>query len=213
MENGQYADLLGMMLNGEKEELLEWIDEAIKNKTSPEELAAVLTKHMSELGNVWENGNIFLPEVIMAVSIFELAFQKIEKLLPSLKKEEAVKLGMILGTVEGDVHSLGKDIVKLVLKNGGIKIIDLGINVKADVFVKEAIDQKIPIIGLSALMTTTLGKQRDVVENFVKLGMREKVKIIVGGAPVTQEWADEIGADAYAANAFEALRKIKLLMA
>lgn len=210
MENGQCIDLLGIMLKGEKEKLLEWIDDAIENKISPEKIATVLTKHMSDLGNVWENGSIYLPEVIMAVSIFELAFQKIEKLLPS--KEETANIGMILGTVEGDVHSLGKDIVKLVLKSGGIKIIDLGINVKADVFVKTANEHKIPIIGLSALMTTTLVKQRDVIDNFVKLGMREKVKIIVGGAPVTQEWADKIGADAYAANAFEALRKIKLLM-
>jgi len=210
MENEQYMDLLGIMLKGEKEKLLEWIDDAIENKTSPEKLATVLTKHMSELGNVWESGSIFLPEVIMAVSIFELAFQKIEKLLPS--KKETTNIGMILGTVEGDVHSLGKDIVKLVLKSGGIKVIDLGTNVKADVFVKTLNEHNIPIVGLSALMTTTLVKQRDVIDNFVKLGMREKVKVIVGGAPVTQEWADKIGADAYAANAFEALRKIKLLM-
>jgi len=199
------------MLKGEKEKLLEWIDDAIENKTSPEKLATVLTKHMSELGNVWESGSIFLPEVIMAVSIFELAFQKIEKLLPP-KKEETANIGMILGTVEGDVHSLGKDIVKLVLKSGGIKVIDLGTNVKANVFVKTVNEYNIPIIGLSALMTTTMVKQKDVIDNFVKLGMREKVKVIVGGAPVTQEWADKIGADAYAANAFEALRKIRFLM-
>jgi dimethylamine corrinoid protein len=210
MENGQYTDLLGIMLKGEKEKLLEWIDDAIENKTSPEELADVLTKNMSELGNVWESGNIFLPEIIMAVSIFESAFQKIEKLLPP--KEETANIGIMLGTVEGDVHSLGKDIVKLVLKSGGITVFDLGINVKADVFVKAVNERNIRIIGLSALMTTTMTKQRDVIDKFVKLGIREKVKIIVGGAPVTQEWADKIGADAYAANAFESLRKIRILM-
>jgi methanogenic corrinoid protein MtbC1 len=210
MNSREEIDLLGIMLRGEKEKLLEWIDNAIANETGPDHLANILTKHMSDLGNVWEKGDVYLPEVIMAASIFELALQKIKKLLPS--KVETSNAAMILGTVEGDVHSLGKDIVKLVLQSGGIKTIDLGINVKADVFVTAVNEYKIPIIGLSALMTTTLAKQRDVIDNFVRLGMREKVKIIVGGAPVTQEWADKIGADAYAANAFEALRKIKLLM-
>lgn len=210
MENDQYVDLLAFMLKGEKEKVLKWVDESIKCNMTSEKLINLLAEEMAKLGTLWEGGSIFLPEVIIAVKVFETATNRLEELFPH--KDEGTSNIFVLGTVEGDVHNLGKDIVKMVLRSGGIKVVDLGINVKADLFIHALKKHNSSTLGLSALMTTTLAKQREVINKLIDTGLKDRIRVIVGGAPVTQEWADKIGADAYGANAFDALRKVRLFM-
>jgi methanogenic corrinoid protein MtbC1 len=139
--------------------------------------------------------------------------QGVEILKPLLKKSQPSKsLGTaVIGTVFGDLHDLGKNLVSLMWSVSGFSVIDLGTNVSADAFL-EAIDENNPVIlGLSSLLTTTMLQQQKVIEALTAANVRQNVKVMVGGAPVTESWADEIGADAYAKDAADALAKAKKL--
>jgi methylmalonyl-CoA mutase cobalamin-binding domain/chain len=131
----------------------------------------------------------------------------------SRRREERRGLGVVvLGTVEGDIHDIGKNLVAAMLFAGGFEVIDLGKDVPTEEFIKKAKEVKADIVGASALLTTTIPMQREIIKALAKEGIRDKVKVIVGGAPVTQEWADEIGADGYGADAVEAVKLAKNLL-
>jgi methylmalonyl-CoA mutase cobalamin-binding domain/chain len=119
---------------------------------------------------------------------------------------------IIMGTVKGDIHDIGKKIVATFLKLNGFDVFDIGMNVDANEFIKSAIQEKADIIGLSALLTTTMNEQTNIIRELENRGLRERFKVLVGGAPVTQEWADEISADAYGGDAIDAVKKVKLLL-
>jgi len=129
------------------------------------------------------------------------------------KGEASKKLGVIVnGTVEGDVHDIGKSIVSTMLQSAGFEVHDIGRDVPLQNFIDKAKETNAQMIGLSALMTTTLAGQKDVIEMLKEQGMRDKIKVMVGGAPATQTWADKIGADCYAENASEAVTRAKELL-
>jgi len=171
-----------------------------------------LSNGIKRLGEMYENGEAFLPELIMGAEIMKRAIEIVKPELEK-RKEERKKLGRVmLATVEGDVHDIGKNLVALMLWINGFEIIDLGVDVPKEEIVKKVRELKPDVLGLSALLTTTLLEQKKVIEELEKNGLRKNVKIIVGGAPVNEEWARKIGADSYAPDAVKAVDKVKEIL-
>ena len=166
---------------------------------------------LKKLGDLWEAEQIYLPEIIMANETIQQAFKI---LTPHLKKgQQRSNLGtVVIATIEGDIHSIGKTIVGSVLNFSGFEVVDLGADVRVETIIDEAVKNKADVIGISALLTTTMTGQKKVIEQLKERGMRDQFRIIIGGAPVTQEWAEKCGADGYAADAFEAVKIVKKLL-
>lgn len=155
---------------------------------------------------------MFVPQILLASEAFEAAIAILTANM-SESERNSTKLGkVIVHTVQGDIHDVGKNIVKTMLTASGFEVIDLGRDVPVDEVVKKAIELKVDIITGSALMTTTMPAQRDIIKALEEEGVRDKIKCMFGGAPVSQEWVDKIGADAYGESAAEAISKAKELM-
>jgi corrinoid protein of di/trimethylamine methyltransferase len=177
-------------------------------------LEAGMAVAMFDLGEMWKRGEVFLPEVVASAEVFKRCNAIVEPVLLAQKDpgEEANAL-VLLATVKGDLHDLGKNMVGAMLRTSGFDVHDLGKDVSADRII-EAIEELRPtIVGLSALLTTTVPYQETVIRKLESAGVRDRVAIMVGGAPVTPEWADKIGADGYANNAPEAVEIAKKLVA
>ena len=160
---------------------------------------------MNIIGEKFKNNEIFVPEVLVAARAMK---QGADILKPYLAQEGAVSVGKVcIGTVKGDLHDIGKNLVKMMMEGKGLEVIDLGTDVSAETFVKTAIEQDCQIISCSALLTTTMSVMADVVKAAEEAGIRDKVKIMVGGAPVNQAFCDEIGADCYTVDAASAADK------
>lgn len=165
---------------------------------------------MNDVGTLFERGKLFLPHVMMAADAMTAGVESLKDLMPESTGSAA---GVIVnGTVEGDVHDIGKAIVSTMLQSSGFEVHDIGRDVPIKNFIDKAKEVNANMIGISALMTTTLQGQKDVIDLLVEEGMRENVKVMIGGAPATQAWADKIGADCYAENASEAVAKAKELL-
>ena len=160
-----------------------------------------LSKGMFEVGNRFESGEAFLPELLMAAETFKAGMEVIDPVIKAQGNKRKIKGTVVLGSVKGDVHDLGKDIVKTVLGIHGFDVIDVGVDVSSLIFIEEAKKNNADIIALSAIMTTTMQYQKEVVDMLRDMGMRDDYKVIVGGGPVSQEWCDQIGADGYGATA------------
>ncbi|WP_319506190.1 dimethylamine corrinoid protein MtbC [uncultured Methanolobus sp.] len=166
---------------------------------------------MNEVGVLFERGKLFLPHVMMAAGAMEAGVSLLEADLP--KDAVSKKLGVIVnGTVEGDVHDIGKSIVSTMLQSAGFEVHDIGRDVPLQDFIDKIKETNADMVGMSALMTTTLPGQKEVIEMLKEQGLRDKVKVMVGGAPATENWAAKIGADCYAENASEAVTKAKELL-
>jgi 5-methyltetrahydrofolate--homocysteine methyltransferase len=174
----------------------------------PLEIAnSILLPALNEVGIKFNNKEYFLPQVILAAEAAQIAFSKIKSRLTN----SGFSAGkVILATVKGDVHDIGKNIVAAVLESHGFEVIDLGKNISAEVIVKKAIEQNVPVVGLSALMTTTMLEMEGVVKQRTAQG--GKFKIMLGGAPLTEKFTREISADAYAKDAVEAAAVVKRLI-
>ncbi len=160
-----------------------------------------LSRGMGIVGDRFESGEAFLPELLMAGDTFKASM---EILTPALEKKKAKiesKGRMVLASVMGDVHDLGKDIVRTMMEISGFEVVDLGVDVSSLTIIEEAKKVNADLIGLSAIMTTTMQYQREVVEMLKDMNLRDRFKVLVGGGPVNQAWADEIGADGYGATA------------
>lgn len=175
------------------------IDEGIP---AQEILEKGLLDGMSIIGEKFKNNEVFVPEVLIAAR----AMNQGVALLKPLLAEAGVKASgkVCIGTVQGDLHDIGKNLVKLMLEGKGLEVIDLGTDVSPETFVKTAVEQNCQIICCSALLTTTMGVMADVVKAAEAAGIRDKVKIMIGGAPVNQAFCDQIGADAYTSDAASA---------
>ena len=185
---------------------LETTEHLLAAGVEPQEILEVgMTAALLELGERWKRGDAFLPEVIAAAAIFEKCNEHVEPVLLA-KADRKVSDKFVVATVKGDLHDLGKNIVAAMLKTVGMEIHDLGKNVPTETIVEAVRELKPRFVGLSALLTTTMPEQQTVIEALEEAGLRSRVKVLVGGAPVTQEWADRIGADGYAPNAPEAIR-------
>jgi corrinoid protein of di/trimethylamine methyltransferase len=172
-----------------------------------------LMKGLLNIGGKWAKGEAFITEVMLAANAFKAGLDILEPKLTQKGKRLETLGKVVMGTVQGDIHDIGKSIVAAMLKATGFEVQDLGVDVPSEKFVEAVKKYQPHIVGMSALLTTSMLEQRKVVDELRGAGLRDKVKIIVGGAPVTKAWAEEIGADAYGEDAFEAVNKTKLLVA
>ena len=169
------------------------------------------TAGMTRVGDLFDREETTLPAVLVAA---EAMTQAIEILGPHIPKESEVesKGTIVIGTIEGDIHEIGKRIVGTMLKVSGFEVVDLGRDVPVNVFVEKARDLNVDLVGSSSLMTTTMGGQKILEDELRKAGIRDQLKTIVGGAATTQTWADKIGADCYAEDSKDAVRKVAELI-
>lgn len=170
-----------------------------------------MIKAMEEIGNRFQNQKAFVPELLMAARAMK---GSLDLLKPHLQGENTVIIGkIVIGTVAGDLHDIGKNLVASMFEGCGFEVVNLGVNISAAKFIEAVKSEKPDILCLSALLTTTMTNMRDVIQALEKEGLRDKVKVMVGGAPVNQMFADEIGADGYTPNANAAVIKAKELLA
>jgi corrinoid protein of di/trimethylamine methyltransferase len=171
-----------------------------------------LSPAIKEVGDRFERGEAFLPQLIMAADAMTAAVGVLEKEISKEKLETTIKGRIVLGTVKGDIHNIGKNIVGIMLKASGYDVIDLGIEVEPSKFIDEAEKSNAHMIGASALMTFTASNMKVITEYMEMEGVRNKYKLIFGGGPLTESWAKEMGADAYAPDAVKAVEVINKLM-
>lgn len=209
IETTQIAEIIGRAKMKELKPLPSLVKEAVEGGTDANEILSLgILKGMETVGEKFKNEELYLPEVMLTAKIVK---ECISILKPYLSTEGASSMGRIcIGTVEGDNHDIGKNIVKIMLESKGFEVIDLGTNVPASAFVNTALEKDCCIIALSALLTTTMPKMKEVIE--LSKIQNCPAKIMVGGAPVTKEFALEIGANAYASDAAEAAEKAALLV-
>ena len=173
-------------------------------------LDEALLPGMEVVGQRMRDAEIFIPEVLLSARVMQGC---LDLLRPQMEGEGQAGLGcVVIGTVEGDLHDIGKNLVSMLLQGAGFTVVNLGTGVSAEAFVAAAREHGADLIGMSALLTTTLPRMAETIAALKEAGLRDSVKVMVGGAPVTQAWADEIGADGYGANAGMAVEKAKELM-
>ena len=191
------------LLAGNLEEIQRLTKEALSAGTTPQDiLEQGLRPAMETLGERFSRGEAFLPELLVAAETMKASM---EVLQPAIVRDGvAPKATMLLGTVEGDIHDIGKNLVKMMFEGAGYKVIDLDINVKADKFLEAYHKEKPDLVGLSALLTNTIGLMEKVIQTIREYD--PKAKFIIGGAPVNQEFCDRVGADGYAPDAGEAVK-------
>lgn len=185
--------------------------QALKDGAQPLEiLNAGIVAGIEEAGRLWKANQYFLPDVIMAAEAFNTAMAVVE---PALAGAQALKTGRyLIGTVAGDMHNLGKSIVIAMLRGAGFEVIDLGVDVPIKTILDKVGELKPDILGLGCYMSTTMVEMRQVIESLQTQGLRERVKVMVGGVPLSQAFADEIGADAWGADALDAVAKARKLV-
>ncbi len=201
------------IVKADMETAKEAAQEVIQGKVDPiEAIDKGLSKGMDIMGERFSKMEAFLPELIMAAQTFDMVMEILEPEIAA-QKRKVIKAGTILiGTVKGDVHSIGKNIVTTVLKTGGLDVHDLGVDVSPLAFVEAAQKNRADIIALSSLMTTTMPGQREVIEVLEEMGLRNRYRVIIGGGPVNQQWAEQIGADGYGETAAEAVLLARKLL-
>jgi corrinoid protein of di/trimethylamine methyltransferase len=193
--------LVEAVVDGRDDEAAIAAKQVIEEGIAVDQVIEALTASMREIGEQFARMEIFLPEMMMAARAMEAAMGVLE---PEIQKSGMAteKQGtIVIGTVEGDVHEIGKNIVIILLEVHGFEVHDLGINLNALDFVRKAQEVKADIIGVSSLMTTTMPNQKDIIEILKEKGIRDQYHVILGGAPVTQEWVDACGADSWGENA------------
>lgn len=172
-----------------------------------------MAEGMNEVGQLYESGDYFLPQLVMAGATMQEGMKILTPLMKTDEGEDSVSKGkVILGTVKGDLHDIGKNLVRTMLESARFEVIDLGVDIAPDVFIDAVKQHNAGLVGLSALLTTTLISMKQTIEGFDKAGLRDQVKIIIGGAPLSQEYADQIGADGYAPTAVGAVYEAERLL-
>ena len=209
MDGGVFEKLKEAVLSFDEELALSMAEEVVEKNLDPmEAVDNGLVKGLDIIGEKYERDEIFLPELMMAANIFQKVMNILEPKIKEKGGERKKKGIVVLGTVKGDIHKIGKDIVSLLLSNSGYEVHDLGEDVDLFTFVDNAKKINADAIGLSALLTSTLSGQKDVIEALLQNGFRNNYIVMVGGGAVTPDWAEEIGADLYAENAQTAVRQL-----
>ena len=213
MSEGILEGLREAVLFFDEEEVARLSEEAVEAGLDPVEvLEEGLAKALREVGDRFGSGEAFITELIASAQAMEVGAEILNR---EIAKRGATRRSVgrfLIGTVEGDIHSIGKNIVKTMLTASGFEVFDLGTDVKSVDIVEKVKELKPDILGLSSLMTTTMAKQREVIDLLREAGLRDGVKVIVGGAPVTEDWVAEIGADACGLDAGSAVEKSFKLM-
>ena len=199
------------LYDGDNDAVAELTQKALDEGLTPEEvLKGGLLVGMDRVGVDFRNDELFVPEVLVAARAMHAGMDILRPLLTQADVASAGKI--VMGTVEGDLHDIGKNLVGMMLEGGGFEIADLGINIPPDKFVEAVKTEQPDIVGMSALLTTTMPAMKDTIDALVEAGLRGKVKVMIGGAPITQAFADQIGADGYAPDAASAIELARSLL-
>lgn len=214
MSEELFQTMAQSIIDGEVEEAERLARESIERGIEPlDAINKGFVLGLDEVGEQFGCGDMFLPDLVMAAEAMKAAVALLEPELAKRGSARTVLGKVVIGTVEGDIHDIGKTLVATMLSASGFQVYDLGVNVPVATFAEKARELDADIVGVSSLLTTTMVKQRNVVEALEDIGLRPKVKIMVGGAPVTRSWAEEIGADAYSEDAIGAVKVAKELAA
>ena len=206
-------EIVNAVLSFDGDKVTEATKKALKQGQDPVKIVDELTKALRIVGKKFEDGEFFLMHLVAAAEPVQRVIKEILEPEMMKKKEARKSLGkVVLGTVAGDIHDIGKNIVGAMLFAAGFEVYDVGKDIPSDQFVSKAKEVNANLIGASALLSTSLPMQREIVEGTVNAGLRDKVKLMFGGAPVTEEWVKEIGGDGYAENAIEAVNVAKKIL-
>ncbi|MFX1340672.1 MAG: B12-binding domain-containing protein [Promethearchaeota archaeon] len=205
-----------------KETIIEWNEDGLREicrsaieskEASAAELLSIIGDVMRFIGNQFENEEIFLPDLIGSADTVKTIIDEIlDPAIRALGEEKQTKGKIVLGTVESDVHSIGKDLVGSFLFSNGFEVYNLGVDVSASAFIEKAEEVGAQIIAMSSLLTMSMDFQRRLIKELEDRGIRNKYKVIVGGSPTSDEWADEIGADGWADDAIEAVSLVNKIL-
>jgi trimethylamine corrinoid protein len=206
-----FAEAIEAIVGGDVAKATEVAKRGLEKEIDPLELMTNgFIPGINQVGDLFGSGRLFIPGLIKSADAMEKATAIINAAIP--QEQETVSGKIVVGTVEGDMHDIGKTIVVSLLRANGFDVLDLGRDVPIDRFIEEAEKFGADIIGSSTLLTTTMAVQKELEEELKKAGLRQKYKTIVGGAPVTQRWANRIGADAFAQDASDGVKKVKQLL-
>jgi 5-methyltetrahydrofolate--homocysteine methyltransferase len=212
MSEPQFDAISKAITEGEDVEAGRLVEQALEAGLAPLDILQKGVVHgISRAGELWKANEYFLPDVILAADAFKAAMQPLE---PRLKEGTDGRRGgkFVIGVVEGDMHDLGKSLVSAMLTSAGFKVIDLGIDVPASRFIESIKEHQPDIVGMGAYMTTTMLQMKSIIAELEKQGLRKNLKIMVGGVPTSQEFADEVGADAWGKDALDSMHKaLKLI--
>jgi len=202
------SELYESVIQGKSDQATSLVQDALDQEVGVEDiLQKGLVSAMSEVGDRFERGEFYVPEMLIAARAMQAGMSLLRPYLVASGVEAAGTA--VLGTVKGDLHDIGKNLVSMMLEGAGFSVIDLGTDVSPEVFAQTVREQNADIVGMSALLTTTMQSMRQTIEAIEDVGWRDKVKIMVGGAPLTDEFAREIGADGYAPDASRAVTLAK----
>lgn len=213
MSNDLLAQITTSIIEGEPDETVGVTRQALEAGLEPMTIINEgLVPGMNTVGDKFQSGEYFLPHLIIAANGMQQAMGLLE---PELRaREQAFEAAgtVVIGSVAGDIHEIGKSLVATMLSANGFEVYDLGVDVPTETFVAKVKETGANLLGLSALLTTTMTIQREVIEALEEAGIRDQVKVIIGGAPVSQKWADTIGADGYAEDAVGAIKEARQLV-
>jgi len=213
IDESYFDKLAQTIIDGEEEDCLRVINEGLENGVDPIDAVELgLAKGINKVGDDFAEEIVFLPELIMAADVMKTGMKILDEKIKADGKERKSLGKIVLGTVKGDIHDIGKSVVGAVLQANGFDVVDLGIDVDEDTFIQSVAETDADCLGMSTLLTLPLETMGEVIATMEEKGLRRNVKIIVGGCPVTQEFADEIGADAVGFDAKDAVKKVKRLL-
>jgi corrinoid protein of di/trimethylamine methyltransferase len=208
-----FEEMAQAVIDGLPDKARQLADQALQAEVDP--LAAIdqgFKPGMDIVGEGFARGELFIPDLMMSGEAMKAAIATLEPELMKRKQQRAVLGKIVIGTVQGDIHEIGKTLVATMLSASGFEVHDLGVDVSPQQFIDKVREVDADVLGLSALLTTTILNQEQVILSLQEAGLRDQVKVIIGGVPANPEWADEIGADAYAENATEAVSVVKQLV-
>lgn len=207
-----FTKIIDCVVNAETDSIESIIKQAIDEGHNPERiLKEGLIAGMDVVGKEFEHGDLFLPEMLAAALTMKAGVAFLKPLMVDSPADSEGKV--VIGTVQGDIHDIGKNLVAMMLEGAGFEVIDLGVDVAPEIFVKTVQETKCQILGLSALLNSTMPAIKTVLDALAEAGLRDNVKVMIGGAPITQEFSDEVGSDGYAADAASAVTKARAFIA
>lgn len=207
-----FNEISESLQRGDAEKVKELVKQALEEKVIPRDiLENGLISGMNVIGVKFKNNEVYVPEVLIAARAMHAGM---DVLRPKLVETGVKDIGkFVIGTVKGDLHDIGKNLVKMMLEGAGFEVIDLGVDISTDKFVEAVKEHQPNVLGMSALLTTTMVNMPEVIKALESAGLRNQVKVMIGGAPITQNYADQIGADAYSPDAASAVEDAKSFIA
>lgn len=206
-----YAELAQSVIAGQGEQVKNQVKSLIEAGNSPLEIVSDgLIAGMDVVGVRFKAGEMYVPEVLMSAKSMSAGLEMVKPLIAVTDQKSNGKI--LIGTVKGDLHDIGKNLVSMLIESGGFEVINMGVDISAEDFIAASIKYEPDIIGLSALLTTTMPAMKEIIDLLKEKGLKDKIKVIIGGAPVSKEYADAIGADGYAPDAGSAVELCRQLL-